>query len=72
MRYMSIPEAALLWRLSPEQLRKNCETHQLVGAVRFGYRWLIPADARRPILADDAPMQSAARGLRPIIPAPVG
>lgn len=48
IHYMPIPEAARLWGLAPDVLRRGCEKHLVPGAVRFGYRWLIPEDARRP------------------------
>ncbi len=48
VRYMSIPEAALLWRIRPDALRCICEENQISGAVRFGYRWLIPSGTRCP------------------------
>lgn len=47
--YMSIPEAAVLWKTVPEVLRQECETNRIQGAVRFGYRWMIPADAKCPL-----------------------
>ena len=46
--YMSIPEAAVLWKTFPYILRCECENHKILGAVRFGKRWLIPSDADRP------------------------
>ena len=50
--YMSIPEAAIRWRIVPRVLRQQCETKQIKGAVRFGYRWLIPANASYPGLPE--------------------
>lgn len=47
-QYMSIPEAALRWNMLPGILRNKCETKQIAGAVRFGYRWLIPVNALCP------------------------
>ncbi len=46
--YLSIPEAARKWQMAPDELRRKCELHLIPKAVRFGYRWLIPADALRP------------------------
>lgn len=46
--YMPIPEAARLWDIAPDALRRDCEKHRVPGAVRFGYRWLIPENARCP------------------------
>ena len=47
--YMSIPEAAVLWKTVPEVLHHECETNRIQGAVRFGYRWMIPAEAKCPL-----------------------
>lgn len=47
--YMSITEAAVLWRTAPEVLHQECKTNRIQGAVRFGYRWMIPADAKCPL-----------------------
>ena len=47
--YMSIPEAAVLWNTFPKALRKECEINHNLGAVRFGYRWMIPVDAKCPL-----------------------
>lgn len=40
--YMTIPEAAILWKMKPEIIRHACETHKINGAVRFGRSWWIP------------------------------
>lgn len=47
--YMSIPEAAVLWNTLPEILHEECERNHIQGAVRFGYRWMIPVDAKCPL-----------------------
>ncbi len=49
MQYMFIPEAAVRWRISTDVLRKKCEENKICGAVRFGYRWLIPVNAQQPL-----------------------
>lgn len=46
--YMSIPEAAVLWNTLADVLRRECEANKITGAVRFGYRWMIPTDADCP------------------------
>ncbi len=48
IHYMTIPEAARLWQLTPCLLRQICERKQIAGAVRFGSKWLIPEQAERP------------------------
>lgn len=46
--YMTIPEAARLWKAAPGIVRHECETHRILRAIRFGRSWLIPEDALRP------------------------
>ncbi|MCI8856365.1 MAG: helix-turn-helix domain-containing protein [Clostridiaceae bacterium] len=46
MQYMTIPEAARLWRISPQNIRTACEDRKIQGAVRFGRSWLIPQSAQ--------------------------
>lgn len=48
LEYMFIPEAAVLWKIGPRVLHQECESHRILGAVRFGYRWMIPTDAECP------------------------
>ena len=48
MHYMTIPEAALLWRTTSQNVRYACEVHKIDGAVRFGRSWLIPQSIGRP------------------------
>ena len=50
--YMSIPEAAIRWKVVPRLLRQQCETNQIAGAVRFGCRWLIPESDYNPTLPE--------------------
>lgn len=45
--YITIPEAALLWKAAPLRIRQACEMHEIRGAVRFGRSWLIPWDTRQ-------------------------
>lgn len=42
MSYLTIPEYALLYRISAGYIKKLCEAGKLEGAVRFGRVWIIP------------------------------
>ena len=50
IQYMTIPEAAVLWKTSSTAIRVSCVEHQIGGAVRFGRSWLIPESAQKPEL----------------------
>lgn len=57
MSYLSIPEAAVLWHTTSAVLRRECEAKRISGAVRFGWRWWIPAGAERPRTLSAPPAQ---------------
>lgn len=59
LEYMSIPEAARLWSAAPTALRRKCEEKRILGAVRFGYKWLIPAGAQCPFSAEESQTEAA-------------
>ena len=44
-RYMTIPEAAILWSVVPHDLRRACERNSIEGAFRMQRRWFIPENA---------------------------
>ncbi len=48
MQYMTIPEAAVQWRIMPKELHSKCDKHEIEGAVPFRRTWLIPSDAPKP------------------------
>lgn len=48
VQYMTIPEAAVLWKTTPDAIRSRCVEHQISGAVRFGRSWLIPETVEKP------------------------
>lgn len=43
--YISVPSAALRWRLDPELIRRRCFSGRIPGAKRVGGIWLVPATA---------------------------
>lgn len=46
--YITIPEAAIKWGVSAQQVRRGCEKARISGVVRMSRRWLIPEDAALP------------------------
>ena len=46
--YITIPEAAIKWGVSAQQVRIGCEKSRISGVVRLSRRWLIPEDAALP------------------------
>lgn len=48
MQYSSVAEMAKKWQLSERSVRNYCAQGKIIGAVRVGRIWRIPADAVRP------------------------
>lgn len=48
MELITAKEAAEKWGVTPRWVQWLCSNGQIVGAVRFGPVWMIPADAVRP------------------------
>jgi Fic family protein len=48
MKYMSISEASIKWKISDRRIRVLCKEGRIEGAVKFGRNWLIPYDATKP------------------------
>jgi hypothetical protein len=46
MRYMTVLEAARLWDISERRVRLLCSTGRIDGAVRKGWAWSIPEQAK--------------------------
>ena len=46
--YITIPEAAVKWGLSAQQVRRSCEKAQIDGVMRLSRLWLIPENAILP------------------------
>lgn len=47
--YMTVQEAAKLWKLSERRVQKLCEGNRIKGVVRLSRVWLIPKNAEKPI-----------------------
>lgn len=46
--YITIPEAAMKWGVSAQQVRRSCEKAQIDGVMRLSRLWLIPENAMLP------------------------
>ena len=49
MEYMSAPEAAKKWGISERRVQILCSQGRIEGVSKFGYMWLIPQNAQKPI-----------------------
>ena len=52
-KYMSIKEASILWNLSIRSVRNYCALGRVEGAILEGGVWKIPADAKKPVRANE-------------------
>lgn len=48
MEYKSIREMAEEWGISKRRIQVLCVQNRIEGAVRIGYSWAIPANAKKP------------------------
>lgn len=48
MKYMSISEASIKWKISDRRIRLLCNEGRIEGAVKFGRNWSMPIDAVKP------------------------
>lgn len=46
--YMTVQEAAKLWKLSERRVQKLCEGNRIDGVVRLSRVWLIPKGTQKP------------------------
>lgn len=46
--YMTVQDAAKLWKISERRIQKLCEENRIDGVVRLSRVWLIPKDAKKP------------------------
>lgn len=55
MEYKSIREISDEWGISKRRIQVLCSENRIEGAVRIGYSWAIPANAKKP---EDARIKS--------------
>jgi Fic family protein len=48
MKYITVKDAADMWKMSERMVRKYCEQDRIDGAIHAGNVWVIPAKAKRP------------------------
>ena len=48
MDYLSLKQTAEKWGISVRRVQTLCSTERIVGAVKIGSYWAIPADAEKP------------------------
>lgn len=45
--YMTVQEAAKLWKLSERRVQKLCSENRIEGVIHLSRIWLIPKDAKK-------------------------
>lgn len=48
MEYLSLRQTAEKWGLSIRRVQTLCSTDRILGAIKIGSYWAIPADAEKP------------------------
>jgi len=48
--YMTVEEAAALWKVRPERVIYTCDCGEIKGAAKLSEQWIIPAGIPRPII----------------------
>lgn len=48
IQYLTIPQAAVKWKVSSSDVRRCCESHTIKGVLYISRRWLIPENADVP------------------------
>lgn len=46
--YMTVQDAAKLWKISERRIQKLCEENRIDGVVRLSRVWLVPKDTEKP------------------------
>lgn len=49
MKYLSVPQTAERWGVSPRRIQILCNEERIPGAVKIGNRWAIPDDELKPL-----------------------
>lgn len=48
MKYLSVPQTAERWGITPRRIQILCNEDRIPGAVKIGNRWAIPDDEPKP------------------------
>jgi len=49
MKYLSSKEISMIWKMTDRSVRNYCANGRILGCYLEGKKWLIPADAKKPI-----------------------
>lgn len=47
--YMTVQEAAKLWKISERRVQKLCKENRINGVLNINRVWLIPQNAEKPV-----------------------
>lgn len=47
--YMTVQEAAKLWKISERRVQKLCKENRINGVLNVNRVWLIPQNAEKPV-----------------------
>lgn len=48
MEFVSASQLSERWGISSRRVQKLCAEGRIEGAIKVGYSWIIPAEAKRP------------------------
>ena len=48
MQYYSISQISAKWGISPRRIQVLCSENRIPGAIKIGYSWAIPGEAKKP------------------------
>ena len=48
-KYSTVKEIAALWQTDEAMVTRYCRQNRIAGVIRDGKKWLIPADAIKPV-----------------------
>lgn len=66
LEYISAPEAAKKWGISERRVQKLCEEGRIPGVARISRMWLIPKDAKSPLIGGEKNNAANSAGKREI------
>ena len=55
MKYLSVKQMAERWKLTDRSVRRYCDMGMIDGAFPVDGIWIIPEDAKKPVIDDNPP-----------------
>lgn len=49
MEWMTVQDAAKLWRISERRIQALCEMQKIKGVAKLGRVWVIPKNTEKPV-----------------------